>query len=130
MFEKASRLKLRFETQKGLLSVEDLWDLPLQSANRTNLDDIARDLDNQVKASPSISFVAAEQAVVNDSEAKLKFDIVLHIIKVRVAENQARINAQAKSEQKQKIMAIINRKQDAALENASIEDLQKMIDTL
>ena len=46
MFEKASRLKLRFSTSIGMLSAEDLWDLPLSSRNGTaNLDDVARNLD-------------------------------------------------------------------------------------
>ena len=31
MFTKASRLKLRFQSPAGLLSSEDLWDLPLTS---------------------------------------------------------------------------------------------------
>ena len=29
MYEKALRMKLRFETPQGPLTVEDLWDLPL-----------------------------------------------------------------------------------------------------
>ena len=38
MFEQAARLKLRFETSRGLLSVEDLWDLPLTSARGASLE--------------------------------------------------------------------------------------------
>ena len=33
MFEKASRLKLRFKTQNGIIAVDDLWDLTLDSLN-------------------------------------------------------------------------------------------------
>lgn len=43
IFEQASREKVRFQTQVGQVSVEDLWELPLSSkANKPNLDDIAK----------------------------------------------------------------------------------------
>ena len=46
IFEQASRNKLRFDTNiKGVISTEDLWDLPLTSdTGRVNLDDIAKAL--------------------------------------------------------------------------------------
>jgi len=57
MFEKASRSKLRFMSTKGLLTVEDLWDIPLTSKNGVSLDDIAKSLHKQIKESEETSFV-------------------------------------------------------------------------
>ena len=59
MFEQASRLKLRFTTARGSLSVEDLWDLPLTSTTgKPNLDDIAKSLNRELRAtSEETSFV-------------------------------------------------------------------------
>ena len=44
MFEKASRIKLRYSTNRGVLSVEDLWDLSLEQ-----LDPIAINLSKRLK---------------------------------------------------------------------------------
>ena len=85
MYEKALRMKLRFETPQGPLTVEDLWDLPLQTtrANRASLDDVARGLHLQLKSGADISFV--DTAKKSDPTAQLKFDIAKHIIDVRLA---------------------------------------------
>lgn len=129
IFEQATRAKLRFSTPNGLIGVEDLWDLPLTStAKRANLDDIARGLDTVLKNSASVSFVNGVSET--NAEAKLAFDVVLHVIKVRLAEQAAAKAAADTREKKQKIMAIIERKQEESLSAASIEDLQQMLASL
>ena len=128
IFEQASRQAFRFVTPKGHLTVEDLWQLPLTSAaGRANLDDIAKDLRKQLD-STAVSFVTDTTPVNKVYQAQ--FDIVLHIIKVRLAEAEAATKAAEVREKKQKIMAIIERKSDEALSAASIEDLQAMLASL
>ena len=127
MFEKASRLKLRFETVKGQLSVEDLWDLPLTSTTRANLDDLASTL-HLVTKTETVSFVN-KVAPANELD-KLRFDIVIQIINTRLAENEATATARANREKKQQIMALIDQKQNEALGALSVEDLRKMVESL
>jgi hypothetical protein len=129
IFEQASRQGIRFTSPKGMLTVEDLWNLPLTStSSRANLDDIAKGLDASLQAVGRTSFVRQEKP--KDDSTKLMFDIVLHIINVRLAEADAAAKANAVREKKQKIMAIIERKSDEALSAASIEDLQAMLASL
>lgn len=130
MFEKATRQQLRFNSKKGLLSVEDLWTLPLKnnSSNQVDLDEVAKAVHQELKASEEVSFVAPVTA--SNTTAQLKMDIVKHIIAVKLAEKEVAEKAREVKEKKQKIMSIIAQKQDEALVNSSVEDLQKMLDTL
>lgn len=122
MFEYVTRNKVRFPF-KGLISVEDLWDLSL-----TNLDSIYKTLNKQVKQSEEESLLNTKTTV--DKELDIQIAIVKHIVAVKLAEQEAREKASVKKAQKQKIMAIIASKQDEALQNSSVEDLQKMLDEL
>jgi hypothetical protein len=127
MFEKAARLKLRFETQKGPLSVEDLWDLPL-SGNGLNLDKIAMALSRQLKEESTESFVLKTSR--STDVLQLKFDIAKHIIDVRLAEIEAaKVKAEVRAK-KDRILSIIERKQDEQLEGQPLEDLLKMVESL
>ena len=125
MFEKASRLKLRFATNLGLLTIEDLWDLPLTGRNRLNLDDVARNLYKQLKSGDDVSFVVPERK--SDETVQLMFDLVKHVIDVRLVEAKAADQAKARAEKKQKILAVLADKQDESLKGMSAEDLQKML---
>jgi hypothetical protein len=130
IFEKASREKIRFMTSKGNLQVEDLWDLPLQSnSGRVNLDDIARSVNKQLKAADGdISFVDPERK--SDERVQLAFDVVRHVINVKMAENVATKATHDKAAKKQRILEIIAAQDDKALMEKPREDLLKELESL
>lgn len=72
MFQQATRLKLRFSTSQGQLTVEDLWDIPLTSTRNASLDSIAIDLHIQAKgASDIVSFVTPPNAQIDAAKSAL-----------------------------------------------------------
>jgi hypothetical protein len=122
MFEKAVRLKLRF-THKGLCTVEDLWDIPLES-----LDRIFKELNTNLKAQKEESLLATRSK--EDEILDLKISIVKHIVEVRLSEQKARKDLAAKLAKKQNLLGIIAEKQDNALRDMSVDDLTKLVDEL
>lgn len=122
IFEKASRLKLRF-AHKGLCSVEDLWDLSLSA-----LDSIYKGLNAQLKQQSEESLLATKSAA--DEVLSLQIEIVKHIFEVKQAEQLARQSAADKAAQKQKLLGIIAEKQETELRSMSVEDLTKMVESL
>lgn len=129
MFEQAIRQKLRFTTSQGQLTVEDLWDLPLTSTtNKANLDAIAVGLYAELNSNRNISFV--NNGSTGDQTLQLKFDIVKHIIDVRKAENASAVEARARKDQKQRLLELIDRKENESLAGKSIDELRKMVEGL
>jgi len=126
MFEKASKMKLRFDTPRGAITVEDLWDLPL-SRGAVNLDSIAKDLYLRIKEEGEVeSFVSKEPKKIR-TILQLGFDIVTHIIDVKLKNVDIAEKSAATKVKKQKILEIIANKKDEDLMNSDINDLEKML---
>lgn len=128
MFEKAVRMKLRFETAVGFLTVEDLWDLPLSSTRYASLDDVARGLHRELKEAEETSFVVKTSAA--DERLQLAFDVVKHVIDVKLAEVEAEKTRAENKARKQKLLSLIAEKQDESLKASSVEELQAMVEAL
>lgn len=129
LFEKASRLRLRFGTPQGVINVEDLWDLPLTSkAGRANLDDIARGYSRELKTQGEESFVT--KPAQKDPTLELGFEIVKRVIEVRLEENKAAKDAADKKAKQQKIRELIMKKKDEALGESSLEELEAQLKAL
>lgn len=127
LFERASRKNLMLTTSKGTIGVNDLWDLPLTSANnrQANLDDIARTYNERVSKA-SVSFVETSPSQATEDD-RLTFELVKHVIAVKIAENKAAAEARNKAAQKQRILEIMAEKQDESLKGKSIEELQQLL---
>lgn len=131
MFEKAARLKLRFNTTRGEATVEDLFDLPLQSnTGKPNLDDIAKGLHRELRASAETQSFVAPSSDNTTEITQLKFDIVKHVIDTRIAENRAASEAAKRREAKQNLLAVIAKKEGEALEAMPLDELKKMAEAL
>jgi hypothetical protein len=119
IFEVATRRKFRFPF-RGSVSVEDLWDLTPE-----NLDTIFKTLNSQKKRVNEESLLSTSTN--EDVELNMMIAIVKHIVNVKLDEINARNKAKAKREQQQKILSILNAKEDEALQNKSIDELQAML---
>ena len=126
IFEIASRRHFRFQSGKGLLTVEDLWSVPL-TQGAANLDDIAKQINRNIKAEADESFVkvrTVKSQATKDEEVKL--EIVKHIIAVRLQEQEEKDQAAEKREQKARLDALIERKREGALESMTLEELEAL----
>lgn len=124
MFEKITRKKVRFESPRGLLSIEDVWDLPLRKGMLT-LDDMAKSLSKELRDN--------EESFVSDKKdekiiiMKLKFKAIKHIIGVKLKEEEA---CKKKVENKKKydtIVDVIAEKEVEGLKKQSDKELRKSL---
>lgn len=117
IFEKASKLKLRFQSTRGELSVENLWDLPLTSARAVSLNSIARDIYLEIQKEDNLDFVGETQSKSN-STLNLQMDIVKHIIEIK---KQERALAAKQAETRSEVEFLEN-----LLEEKNKQELQGM----
>jgi hypothetical protein len=122
MFETAVRNKMRFP-YKGQISVEDLWDLDVNA-----LDGIFKTLNSKVKVSQEESLLRTRSK--ESEELMVQIEIVKYIVSVKLAEAEARKNAEANRAKRQQILGILADKQESDLKNKSPEELQAMLAAL
>lgn len=116
IFEFAARNALRFNTAKGLVTVEDLYHLSLEQLNQTGKGIIA-----QIKANGEESLLNAKTSV--DEKLEVGLDLIKHVITYKQDIAQARVDAKEKAAKKAKILEVLARKQDASLEGKSEAEL-------
>lgn len=122
IFELASRMKLRFSF-KGVLVVEDLWDLSVQ-----DLDRIFKSLNAKLKVCTEESLLGPMGA--ENTELSLQVAIVRRVVEVKLAEAADREMEAERKAKREKILSILADKEAGALANKSEEDLKKMLDEL
>ena len=127
IFERASRGRIRFDSSRGELTTEQLWELPLTDrADRPDLDKIARAVNGELKSLDEGSFVKMKPDP-RKADLELKLEILKHIIASRIAAAEAGVLAVANAEKRRKLLAALATKEDAALAGMSREEIEAEI---
>ena len=122
MYKQASKLGLRFQTNRGILSVEQLWHL-----GQTDLSNAVKAVKKVLKKNDDDELSFLEDTKVVDVENQLRFDILkdVYLTKKKEAE-ELRDVAETKAHN-QKILALIAEKREGKLRDMSEEELEKLL---
>lgn len=127
IYKKALQSKLRISSKRGMLTVEDLFQLPL-SNGEVNLVDLARGVyDKLGQTSTNVPDFLSGIAVKKSKEAEqlqLTFDVLKDVIETRQKEIQEMADTQKRQQEKSMIQELIAKKEHANLENLSVEELK------
>lgn len=127
IFEQATRMKLRFLSSVGNLTVEDLWDLPLTvRGDRPDLDKVARSVYRDLRSLQEGSFVNVNPDP-RVAELELKLEVAKHIIASKQADAATAQTAMENAERKRRLLSALASKQDAELMNMSREEIEAEI---
>ena len=121
IFELATREKYRFP-YKGVISVEDLWDL-----DASELDRVYKALNKELKTTDEESLIEIKPANVTLNN---KIEIVTYIFNVKREEEEQRTVQATNARQRQHILEILAKKQDESLQNMTEEELLKKLEEL
>lgn len=122
MYKQAAKLRLRFSTTRGLLSVEQLFELSM-----TDIANAIKSVKKILKTTDDDELAFLESTKTVDVENQLRFNILKDVYLTKKEENEtARVTLENK-EFNQKILSIIADKEEDSLKGKSIEELKAMI---
>lgn len=129
IYQQAAVLKLRFGSERGLLNVENLFDLPLTSKTGMDLDTLAKKVNAELKAQTEESFVVVHNTPVK-TELTLKLDILKDVIAFRQEQAKTATEAQTRKAERQQLLAVRENRKLEELQGLSIEEIDKRLAAL
>lgn len=120
LFVTAARKKFRFDSNRGQLSTEDLFDLKLEA-----LDTIAIALDKKINEAAGKSFVKTRAASTTELDTQL--EIVKFVIATKQAEDEAKKVRVAKDSQRAFLNELLQKKRVEQLEGLSLDEIQAQL---
>jgi hypothetical protein len=121
LYKKAVKRKTRIQTTYGVVGVEALFDLSIQ-----DLDRLAVELQEKVENTPKKSFISGNTPA--NTQAKFEFNLVLDVLETKIKDQKAAKQRSETVAKRNKIAELIEKKKDESLENASLEELQAMLE--
>ena len=123
MYKKAARMKLRVATNRGNLSVEQLYDLSKEEIGQLAIAyRPKKPIDDE-----ELAFLKQDTSA-EETPEQLTFRILKDIYLTKQAEEDKAHRRAEVRQRNRKLLEVIARKQDEALESKSIEELEAMLE--
>jgi len=119
MYKQASKIGLRFNSPKGILSVEQLWGL-----KPNELDSMAVSLEEELVKTGKKSFMTTKSS--EDKTLKLKFDIVLDVLTTKLEDAEAASTAADIRRHNARLDNLISEKEEEELRGKSAAELRAL----
>ena len=122
LYKNASKLKLRFQTTVGTLSVEQLWDL-----NLSQLTSAIKSVKKILKKNDDdeLSFLDEKNTV--DTENELRFAILKDIFLEKKSELEKVKTEAERKRQREKLLSLIEEKKEETLRSLDVDELEKKL---
>jgi len=128
LFAVGTRMKLRFPSQRGDLTIEHLWDLPLQSKGGFDLDVVAKGIKRELDAATESSFVTTASPA--STLLELKLDILKSIISIKLTEREENLKTKERQEERSKLLNLLEEKKDEKLKDLTEDEIKARLDQL
>lgn len=126
IFEFAARNKLRFPSNRGIINVEQLWDLPLQSRDGFDLDQVAKAVNVELKAQGEESFVTTAPSP-NKLKLEAAMELVKYIIAAKLDLQEAARKRAARNAEREKLIAALADKEHEAIKGMDADAIKKRL---
>jgi hypothetical protein len=128
LFELAARESYRFKTTRGVVTVEDLYQMPLTAQSGFCLNQVAKDINAEIKAAEEEDFVKVRSS--SDTTLTNQLNIVKHIIAHKLAEAETKRKAVEKRQQKQMLLEALAQRKQVDLSTKTAEEIEAMLAAL
>lgn len=126
---KALRSKVRFATNRGPMTIEQLFEMPLTSRDDFNLEMVAQAVHTELEKAGAKSFVGSKSNP-KKVELQVKMDIVIWVIQIKEAENEAKRDKVSKDAQRELLRQALANAQSSALSEMTVEQIQAKLKEL
>ena len=128
IYKEALLNRVRFSTNVGLLTLEEVMDLPLTSKSGLSVDSLAVDLVNKLKNENKeiVSLVNEDKEDIERYVDELKLEVLKDIIEYKKTLIEEKRKAQAENSEKRRIMEALARKKEDKYNDMSIEELEEL----
>lgn len=124
LFKQAARKKLRFSTNRGDITTEDLFDLPLTSRSGFDLDTLARGVSAELRSITEDSFVETKPDP-RKADLTLKLDLLKDVIADRQEAKKASEDRAARQAKRALLLETLAAKEVDEIKGKTKEEILK-----